>query len=44
MERTPAPGDTISWRGRCTKGLADGGGMLQWFLQGKPSGDTKEKC
>jgi len=35
---TPAPGDTISWRGRCTKGLADGGGMLQWFLQGKPSG------
>lgn len=35
---SPAPGDAISWRGHCGNGLAEGGGMLQWFQKGKPSG------
>ncbi|MFI5002702.1 MAG: hypothetical protein ACHQK9_22680 [Reyranellales bacterium] len=31
----PEPGETISWTGACQDNLAQGRGVLQWFLNGK---------
>jgi hypothetical protein len=31
----PQAGETITWSGACKKGLADGQGVLQWFVNGK---------
>jgi hypothetical protein len=33
---SPEPGDSISWTGGCRNGLAQGPGVLQWFMDGKP--------
>ena len=32
----PQPGETVTWSGGCNKGLADGDGVMQWFIDGKP--------
>jgi hypothetical protein len=32
----PDPKTTISWSGACANGLAQGRGVLQWFVDGKP--------
>ena len=32
----PQPGETVTWSGGCSKGLADGDGVMQWFIDGKP--------
>jgi len=32
----PGPTDSITWSGACAKGLAQGRGTLQWFVDGKP--------
>jgi hypothetical protein len=32
----PQPGETIKWSGSCKNGLADGNGVLEWFVNGKP--------
>lgn len=32
----PQPGETIKWNGSCKNGLADGNGILEWFVNGKP--------
>jgi hypothetical protein len=32
----PQPGETVTWSGGCKDGLADGEGMMQWFIDGKP--------
>ncbi len=32
----PQPGETIKWSGECKDGLADGNGVLDWFVNGKP--------
>jgi hypothetical protein len=31
----PIPSESISWSGRCVNGIADGPGVLQWFVEGK---------
>jgi len=31
----PQPGETITWSGACKNGLADGDGVLQWYVDGK---------
>ena len=33
----PQPGETIQWSGSCKNGLAEGNGVLEWFVDGKPS-------
>ncbi|HEX4984905.1 MAG TPA: hypothetical protein VFV71_02410 [Burkholderiales bacterium] len=33
----PQPGESIAWDGPCRKGLADGDGVLQWFVDDKPA-------
>lgn len=33
---SPEPGDSISWTGGCRNSLAQGQGVLQWFMDGKP--------
>lgn len=33
----PQPTKTITWSGACSNGLAQGRGVLQWFLNGKPT-------
>lgn len=33
----PEPGDSVSWTGGCRNGLAQGQGVLQWFMDGKPA-------
>jgi hypothetical protein len=33
---SPEPGSSVSWSGRCVNGLAEGPGILQWFIDGKP--------
>ena len=38
---SPSPGESISWSGACESGLANGKGVLQWFVGGKP-GDRFE--
>lgn len=35
---TPEPGESISWSGVCSNGLAQGLGVLQWQRGGKPTG------
>jgi len=32
----PQPGETVTWNGQCVNGLADGQGVMQWFIDGKP--------
>jgi hypothetical protein len=32
----PRPGETITWSGECKNGFANGEGVLQWYLNGKP--------
>ncbi len=32
----PQPGESVTWSGGCKNGLADGEGMMQWFIDGKP--------
>ncbi len=32
----PNPKTTINWSGACANGLAQGHGVLQWFVDGKP--------
>lgn len=32
----PQPGETVTWSGECSNGLADGEGVMQWFIDGKP--------
>lgn len=34
----PEPGESITWSGPCIANKATGTGILQWFLNGKPSG------
>lgn len=34
---SPQPNETISWSGRCPNGAAQGRGVTQWFVAGKPS-------
>jgi hypothetical protein len=31
----PQPGETITWDGKCKNGVADGEGLLQWYINGK---------
>jgi hypothetical protein len=31
----PRPGETITWSGECKDGLAQGQGVLQWYLDGQ---------
>jgi hypothetical protein len=31
----PQPGESISWSGACKNGVADGDGLLQWYIDGK---------
>jgi hypothetical protein len=31
----PQPGESIKWNGACRSGLADGAGVLEWFVDGK---------
>ena len=38
---SPKPNETIAWSGDCKIGLAQGRGVLQWFLDGK-RGDRYE--
>lgn len=33
----PKDGESVSWSGGCVNGLADGYGVLQWYLHGKPT-------
>lgn len=33
----PEPKEAVHWSGGCKNGLADGRGILQWTLNGKPS-------
>jgi len=33
----PQPGESIKWSGSCKNGLADGNGVLEWFIDGKPA-------
>ena len=40
-DSTPAPGESVSWSGSCTGGLADGYGTLVWYDNGRP-GETYE--
>ena len=32
----PSPNTTVTWSGPCTEGAAQGQGILQWFVDGKP--------
>jgi hypothetical protein len=32
----PKPNETITWSGACREGYADGAGVLQWIVDGKP--------
>jgi hypothetical protein len=32
----PEPNEAIKWSGGCAGGLANGSGVLQWFIDGKP--------
>jgi hypothetical protein len=32
----PQPGESVTWSGGCKNGLADGEGMMEWFINGKP--------
>jgi hypothetical protein len=32
----PQPDETVTWSGRCLDGYADGPGVVQWLLAGKP--------
>ena len=34
---TAGPSKSISWRGACARGMAQGKGVLRWFKDGKPS-------
>lgn len=34
---SPVPNEAIQWSGGCLGGLAEGRGVLQWFLNGKPT-------
>lgn len=31
----PQPGESITWSGNCKNNVADGDGVLQWFIDGK---------
>jgi len=33
---SPQPNESVSWSGDCKNGLAQGSGVLQWFINGKP--------
>jgi hypothetical protein len=33
---SPEPGETVSWSGPCVNGKAQGKGVLQWYVNGKP--------
>src|SRR5581483_3319986 len=35
---TPKHGVTVTWSGACVDGFAEGMGVQQWFLEGKPAG------
>jgi hypothetical protein len=35
-EANPQPDETVTWSGRCLDGYADGPGVVQWLLVGKP--------
>lgn len=32
----PQPGESIKWSGECKNGFANGQGVLEWFMDGKP--------
>jgi hypothetical protein len=32
----PQPEETVTWSGDCNNGLADGEGVLEWFIGGQP--------
>ncbi|WP_295458658.1 hypothetical protein [uncultured Thiodictyon sp.] len=34
----PSPGESIKWSGPCSNKRANGNGVLQWLLNGKPNG------
>lgn len=34
----PLPGQSVNWSGGCVNGLAQGTGVLQWWLAGKANG------
>lgn len=42
----PQPGESVTWSGSCSNGLAEGRGVMQWFIDGKPmdkfEGDLKQ--
>lgn len=40
-DSTPVAGESVSWSGHCTDGLADGSGILVWYENGRP-GETYE--
>ena len=40
----PQQNETVSWSGSCKNGLAQGRGVLQWYADGKPTGDTYQAC
>jgi hypothetical protein len=35
-DASPRPDETVTWSGRCIDGYADGVGVVQWLLSGKP--------
>lgn len=37
----PEPNERISWSGACVGGVAQGLGVVQWFKDGKPNGQTE---
>ena len=37
-DRDPDPKDTITWSGRCQNGMAQGPGVVEWFVDGQPYG------
>src|ERR1017187_9422766 len=30
----PQPGESITWSGQCKNGVADGEGLLEWYING----------
>jgi hypothetical protein len=32
----PQPNETVTWSGECKDGLADGEGVLEWYVDGQP--------
>lgn len=38
----PEAGESVSWSGACANGKAQGRGVLQWYLAGKPIGGRYE--